>query len=546
MRLRHRLPSVFGLYMVDVLCCSLGCVILLWLFNDYKNALQARRIGEQKERLDRLALEQERREKDLSTAKMELADRERHAARLGVELSARQDDLDKLGKDLFSLQDRLRLTDKDRMEVRAALDKTKKNLEEETRLKTDQTNRARDLAVQRAEAEARLAMLSKELEDRGVQLARKDAAAKELMANKTDLEKRMSALSARGSETEGRILTLSKELQERGVLLAGKEASYKQLMAEKADLEKKMNAVAGRAAEAEKALIDAAAAARKQKEAIVAMAADKEKTVADLESMRKRLSSLEAALVMETATRKAAEGKRDMAAMDRERKDRDMLDLQARLSRLQQVAETRFAGVQLTGRRVVLLVDSSGSMELIRSDTASPEKWAEVGRVAGLILDSLPDLEKFQVIVFSESSRWLLGDTGWIDYKRDASKAAVVGALSRVQPKGGTNLYEAFRMAFSLRSQGMDAVYLLSDGLPNQGEGLTERQRESLREQEKGEILGQFLRRKLKAEWNAEAPGQPPVRVNTIGFFYESPELGSFLWALARENRGNFVGMNNP
>ena len=92
----------------------------------------------------------------------------------------------------------------------------------------------------------------------------------------------------------------------------------------------------------------------------------------------------------------------------------------------------------------------------------------------------------------------------------------------------------------------MDAVYLLSDGLPNQGEGLSERQRESLREQEKGEILGQFLRRKLRAEWNAESPGQPVVRVNTIGFFYESPELGAFLWALARENRGNFVGMNNP
>src|SRR5437868_3097919 len=31
MRFRHRAPSTFSLWMVDVLCCSLGCVILLWL-----------------------------------------------------------------------------------------------------------------------------------------------------------------------------------------------------------------------------------------------------------------------------------------------------------------------------------------------------------------------------------------------------------------------------------------------------------------------------------------------------------------------------------
>src|SRR5262245_58208034 len=33
MRTRHRVPSIFNLSMVDVLCCALGCVILLWLLN---------------------------------------------------------------------------------------------------------------------------------------------------------------------------------------------------------------------------------------------------------------------------------------------------------------------------------------------------------------------------------------------------------------------------------------------------------------------------------------------------------------------------------
>ena len=33
MRIRHRVPSIFSLSMVDMLCCALGCVILVWLLN---------------------------------------------------------------------------------------------------------------------------------------------------------------------------------------------------------------------------------------------------------------------------------------------------------------------------------------------------------------------------------------------------------------------------------------------------------------------------------------------------------------------------------
>ncbi len=33
MKPRHRMPSIFTLSMVDVLCCALGCVILLWLLS---------------------------------------------------------------------------------------------------------------------------------------------------------------------------------------------------------------------------------------------------------------------------------------------------------------------------------------------------------------------------------------------------------------------------------------------------------------------------------------------------------------------------------
>ena len=49
-----------------------------------------------------------------------------------------------------------------------------------------------------------------------------------------------------------------------------------------------------------------------------------------------------------------------------------------------------------------------------------------------------------------------------------------------------------------------------------------------------------------RRDWNRPLTGQPRVRINTIGFFYESPDVGAFLWALARENDGSFVGMSRP
>src|SRR5437763_7852053 len=48
MRFRHRAPSTFSLWMVDVLCCSLGCVILLWL-NKHREARESQAWGTETE-----------------------------------------------------------------------------------------------------------------------------------------------------------------------------------------------------------------------------------------------------------------------------------------------------------------------------------------------------------------------------------------------------------------------------------------------------------------------------------------------------------------
>jgi len=196
---------------------------------------------------------------------------------------------------------------------------------------------------------------------------------------------------------------------------------------------------------------------------------------------------------------------------------------------------------------VIFLVDMSGSMERVDENTLAPEKWKSVHETLVKVMRSLPDLHQFQIIMFSEKSKFLLGqDDKWLDYDPRTSPKAVLDALSATRPEGGTNMYNALDAAFKYRAQGLDAIYLFSDGLPNNGPGLPLSPSRKLTDLEKGELLGRHIRQILKSDWNKDRPGQPRVKINCLGFFYESPDLGAFLWALARDNDGTFVGMSQP
>ena len=54
------------------------------------------------------------------------------------------------------------------------------------------------------------------------------------------------------------------------------------------------------------------------------------------------------------------------------------------------------------------------------------------------------------------------------------------------------------------------------------------------------------IREKTLRDWNRALGGGSRVKLHAIGFFFESPDVGAFLWALARENDGSFVGMSRP
>jgi hypothetical protein len=106
-------------------------------------------------------------------------------------------------------------------------------------------------------------------------------------------------------------------------------------------------------------------------------------------------------------------------------------------------------------------------------------------------------------------------------------------------------MYAAFAEAFRFRSQALDTIYLFSDGLPNMGEGVPVGA-VGLKETEKAAYLSKHVRRTLTSYWNQALVGRPRVRINTIGFYFDSPDVGAFLWALAREHDGSFVGMSKP
>jgi hypothetical protein len=445
MATRHRIPTIFNLSMVDVLCCALGCVILLWLIN----------LREAKQRAVAA-----------TTASSELGRARDQLDETGRRLRAADAERDRLGRQLAGARGHVAALDRDLVALRAEQSATADRLAKTTK---EQTDLARDLAA----ARQRVAALDVLVRDKEAQARAAAHTATDLEAHLRDADARVKALQAQADRIPG----LREEAQR-----------YRDRLAESAGRVRTLEA------EADERVRDLAGAGRQ------------------------------------------------IAALQEERRS-----LADQANRARAAAENRFAGIALSGRRVVFLVDMSGSMELVDETTAAPEKWKAVRQTVARVMRSLPDLEKFQVILFSARVVYPLGNPDrWLEFDPVTSTSRVAEALAAVKPEGSTDMSAAFEAAFRFRPAGLDTIYLLSDGLPNVGEGLSPQQAATLKETERNEILSTYIRRALRARWNAPGQGRSRVRINAIGFFYESPDVGAFLWALARENDGSFVGMSKP
>jgi predicted nucleic acid-binding Zn-ribbon protein len=484
MRVRHRIPSIFNLSMVDVLCCALGCVILLWLIN-------------------------------LREAKFHEESAEEEHLRITTELAGLRADRDNVLGMVTQLESRIAAL----REERSALQKS---------LKVKQTEAA-DLAQRLEKSSQRIVSLENDLSERMKSQEMETTRAE-------DLDRKLKGAA-------GRVAALEKDLRQsekRGEKETARSGELAEALAAARMRLKELQTTANLVPSLREDLKEARELYATEK----AMAAALEKEVAkrrgDLKDADKNLEKL-------TTSRRSLE--HDLEAREKEltRLREQNKSLQGETARVRAAAENRFAGITLTGRRVLFLVDTSGSMDLVDENTKAPTKWTDVGNTVARLMRSLPDLENYQVIVFAEKTSFLFaGEEDWLDYKAQSSPERVRTALAKIAPTGGTNMYAALQLAFRLRAKGMDTIYLFSDGLPNLGEGIRPEEINSIREVERNDRLARYIRQTLQSNWNRALPGQPRVRINTIGFFYESPDVGAFLWALARENDGSFVGMSKP
>jgi hypothetical protein len=478
MRTRHKMPTIFSLSMLDVLCCGLGGMILLMLLNMWDArrqstalALERGRFGEKSKELDETLAaltganqELERTRGALSSTRGDLSQRQDQLRASEKERGQLQSTLRSRDEQAAALQEKLTLTEKDAATIRQQLVQALRTVQERQKMLLAKEE-------ERATIQADLAIAAAEIERQQKLLA---AALAQL--NLTDKQR------ADAEKMAGQIPTLRADLA-----AAEKRAQAKET--ELADLRK-------RAEQAGLKMADA----QKQEQAVLV----------EVNTLKKLLDE-----------QKAASGR-----------------LRQQLTQ----AENRFAGVDLGGKNILILIDMSGSMASVDGQNLDPTKWPEVRRTVVQVLQSLSEAQQFQVILFSTQTQFLLGKPGeWLAFDKTKSPLEVERALAQITPRGDTNMFAAFDAAFQFRSRGLDTVYLFSDGLPNVGPGLPPDppKEEGAREG----LLGKHVREAIQKRWNIVVPR---VQIHAVGFFYESPNLGAFLWALTRENGGSFVGMGKP
>lgn len=546
MIIRHRPPTIFNIYMVDVLCCALGCVVLLWQLYHHESEEQTARARDANALLDKAGLEI----RDLTG---ELADAASERDRFGKE----RDDL------ASELERRIKLFEKLSKANDGALARLAK-AELDIRFLTtrgDKLEKEWDSAKkERDDAKREIVLLSLDLKKFTDKLDRKTKLAIVLESELETLRKTHQAAEALITALKGDLALLSKKSSITSSDLAARIKAHAEALERASVLEKRLTALekelklktvelvlaGGKIDVTEKKLEDAETRAKRLEKLYADLAAVARDRLDKITLSDKQLKSLEEELAKR---RKELEGSGKKIDELLDLKDALTLKLLASnkdLTSLREAAESRFEGITLDGKHVVFVIDISGSMIKRDQSTTDEVKWQRVIETIERFAGGLAEAESYQVVVFSTEARILLGDEPrWEKFNRATSPKRIGDALRAIKPDGGTNLYAGLEQAFAFRPLGLQTVYLFSDGLPTVGPGVRPDEEEKLPETVLSEKRGKVIRQQLKTVWNPEGKGRR-VRVNAIGFFFESPDVGAFLWGLARENEGSFVGLSRP
>ena len=199
-------------------------------------------------------------------------------------------------------------------------------------------------------------------------------------------------------------------------------------------------------------------------------------------------------------------------------------------------------GLKLGGKRILILLDVSGSMlddtivNIIRIRNMrdgikrNAPKWVQTLRMVDWLTARFPRDSQYQIYVFNTETRAVMpGLAGkWLDVSNKAELNSVIEALGKIVPEGGTNLEKAFAATGKLRPR-PDNVYLITDGLPTQGSRTV-----------RGATITGKQRLNLFARAVNQVPGNVPINV-LLTPLEGDPEAAYRYWRLAMNSNGSFL-----
>jgi len=199
-------------------------------------------------------------------------------------------------------------------------------------------------------------------------------------------------------------------------------------------------------------------------------------------------------------------------------------------------------GLNLGGQRIAILVDTSASMlanqliNVLRLRNMAPAlqkqagKWTRTLATVDWLTAQLPVNAQFQVITFNTTAQPVIAETAgqWLQVADTPKLEAISLALRDQLPQGGTSLHNAFSALSALPSP-PDNIFLLTDGLPTQGE-----------RPPRGSKVSGNDRLKLFREAIRRLPGGVPVNIILLPMEGD-PMAASEYWQLARASSGSFL-----
>lgn len=199
-------------------------------------------------------------------------------------------------------------------------------------------------------------------------------------------------------------------------------------------------------------------------------------------------------------------------------------------------------GLKLGGNRILVLLDASASMldetlvNVIRrrnmpdSNKTNSKKWKQSVDIVDWLSTRFSVTGKFQIYTFNtEVDSVIPGTKGnWLETGKPGQLNEAIKNVKAIIPENGTSLENAFLAAGQLRPL-PDNIYLITDGLPTQGQTPP-----------RGTTVSGKQRLDLFENALKKLPGNIPVNV-ILTPMEGDPMAASAFWQLAQITQGSFM-----